>query len=129
MSEELTAKEALQITAEICEENSCNTCPLNFSHNTCRGGIAKHADKTIEICKKWKAEHTPIEVEWVHVCRTIEDTGNKKQCVFEKDICEDDVLPFENNETNAESILKEYCKNHKGNFFATVERICRKREK
>lgn len=127
MNEELTAKEALQIMAEICEESSCNTCPLNFGHNTCRDGIAKHTDKTIEICKKWKVNHAEIETEWVHACRIIEDLGDSKRCVYEQDIEEDDVLPFSLYDEIAEKILKKYCKNHEGNFFATVEWLCRPR--
>lgn len=129
MSEELTAKEALQITAEICKENACNTCPFTFlkgSGNSCRSGIAENADKTIEICKEWKVNHAEIETEWVHVCRVIEDTGNSKRCVYEKDIDEDEILPFDTYDKIAEDILKEYIRNHEGNFFAVVERICRK---
>lgn len=129
MSEELTAKEALQITAEICKENACNTCPFTFlkgEGNTCRNGIAEHADEAIEICKKWKADHTPIEVEWVHVCRVIEDTGNSKRCVYEQEIDEDEILPFGAYDAIAERTLKEYMKKHEGEFFAVVERLCRR---
>lgn len=129
MSEELTTKEALQITAEICKENACNTCPFTFLNgkgNTCRNGIAEHADEVIEICKKWKANHTPIEVEWAHVCRIIEDKGCSKRCVYEQEIDEDEILPFGAYDAIAERTLKEYMKKHKGNFFAVIERLCRK---
>lgn len=129
MSEELTAKEVLQITEEICKENTCNTCPFAFlkgSGNSCRSGIAENADKTIEICKEWKANHTPIEVEWVHVCRIIKNTGRKKVCVYEEEIDEDEILPFGAYDAIAERTLKEYMKKHKGNFFAVIERLCRK---
>lgn len=126
MNESLTAKEVLQITDDICKENLCNTCPLDFSHPTCRGGIAKRADEAVEICKKWKANHAEVETEWVHVCRIIKDTGHKKECVYEEDIDEDEILPFGLYDSIAEKILKEYCKKHEGNFFVTVERICRK---
>ena len=129
MSEELTAKEVLQITAEICKENPCNTCPFTFLKgigNSCRSGIAENADKTIEICKEWKVNHAEIETEWVHVCRIIKDTGHKKECVYEEEIDEDEILPFSTYDGIAENVLREYCKSHKGKFFATVERLCRK---
>lgn len=126
MSEELTAKEVLQIVAEICKNSHCKICKLNFHEEVlCRFEIAEHADEVVEICKKWKADHAPIETEWVHVCRIIEDTGNSKRCVYEEEIDEDEILPFGNCELNAERILKEYFKKHKGRFFATIERICR----
>lgn len=129
MNEELTAKEALQITARICEENTCNTCPfVSFKGkgNSCRDGVAEHADEVIEICKHWKANHVPFETEWVHICRIIKDAGHKKECVYEEEIDEDEILPFSTYDGIAEKMLKEYCANHNGNFFATVERICRK---
>ena len=129
MSEELTAKEVLQITEEICKENTCNTCPfalLKWSGNSCRSGIAENADKTIEICKEWKANHTPIEVEWVHVCRIIEDKGCSKRCVYEQEIDEDEILPFGAYDAIAERTLKEYMEKHEGEFFAVIERLCRK---
>lgn len=131
MSEELTAKEALQITAEICKENACNTCSFDFlkgSDGTCRNGMAEHADEVVEICKKRKANHASVEIEWAHVCRIIDGTGSFNRCVYKKEIEDDDVLPFDTRDSVAERILKEYCKNHKGIFFALVERICRPKE-
>lgn len=125
MIEELTAKEVLQITAEICEKNECdNRCPLfNIGRKagSCRFGIAENTDKTLEICKKWKADHTPLEVKFVNVLRIIEDTGNSKQCIYEKRVLEDNI-PLENYDAHAESIIKEYCKKHGGFFSGKIER-------
>lgn len=129
MNEELTAKEVLQITAEICKENSCITCPfasLKGSDGTCRNGIAEHTDEVIEMCKKWKANHAETKTEWVHVCRIIEDKGCSKRCVYEEEIDEDEILPFGAYDAIAERTLKEYMKKHEGNFFAVVERLCRR---
>lgn len=120
MNEELTAKEVMEIVEEIHNEHSyCVNCPFEEE-------FGDRFSKVIEICKKWKANHAEIKSEWVHVCRIIEDTGNIKRCVYEQDIEEDEILPFDTYDKIAEDILKEYCKNHEGNFFATVERICRK---
>lgn len=132
MSEELTAKEVLQITGQICKESKCHKCPLEKftkNENTCRISIAEHADEVIEICKQWKKNHTQFEVEWVHICRIIEGEGNEKRCVYEKEIGEDDILPFDSYDGAAEKILKEYYAepgNHALNLYAIVERICRK---
>lgn len=127
MSEELTAKEVLQIVAEICKNSHCKICKLNFHGEAlCRFEIAEHADEVVEICKKWKSEHPPIETEWVHVCRIIEDTGSSKRFVYEEEIEEDDILPFETYDKMAEEVLKKYIKSHEGDFFVVVERLCRK---
>lgn len=129
MSEELTAKESLQITAEIRKENICNDCPFadfGVNWNSCREGIAENVDEAIEICKKWKVNHAKIEIEWVHICRIIEDVGKSKRCVYEEEIDEDEILPFDTHDRIAEKILKRYTRKHEGNFFAVVERLCRR---
>lgn len=128
MNEELTAKEVLQIIREICESSNCKECPFDAimeRSELCRYGIAKHADEVIEICKKWKSDHTEFKTEWVHVCRIIEDTGNSKRCVYEQEIGEDEILPFGAYDAIVERTLKEYIKKHEGNFFAVVDRLCR----
>lgn len=64
MNEELTAKEVLQITWEICASSNCKECPFDTimeRSELCRYGIAKHADEVIEICKKWKSDHAEIK--------------------------------------------------------------------
>lgn len=129
MNEELTAKEVLQITWEICASSNCKECPFDAimeKSELCRYGIAKHADEVVEICKKWKSDHTEIKTEWVHVCRIIEDKGYSKRCVYEEEIDEYEILPFDTYDKIAEDTLKEYMKNHEGNFFVTVERLCRR---
>lgn len=131
MSEELTAKKVLQIIGEICKhytECSCNGCPIGemIEFHCDYDEMADRFDEIYETCKKWKLERAPVKTEWVHICRIIEDTGRQKRCVYEKEISEDDVLPFGAWDGTAEEILKEYCERHEGSFFATVERICRK---
>lgn len=129
-NKELTAKEVLETIGEICgASGECGKCPLDLFRNdgsNCHQAISGNAKKTIEIAKKWKADHTPIETEWRYICRIIKDTGSRKECVYEENITESVYeLPFEGKEAAAEGVLKKYCKNHKGKFFATVEYICR----
>lgn len=129
MSEELTAKEALETIQNICTSaKSCDTCELGRSDFCYRdtGTIGVHADEIIEICKQRKINHANIETEWIHVCRIIEDKGNSKHCVYEEEIDEYEILPFDTYDKIAEEVLEEYAKNHEGNFFATVERLCRR---
>lgn len=61
----------------------------------------------------------------VDICRIIEVQDNgKKVCVHEEDIM-DSELPFGYEDCAAELILKKYMKSHDGNYFATVEHVCR----
>lgn len=136
---ELSAKEVLEILGEICKEytlNGCGTkCPL--MNNCLFEEIAVDIDNTIDICTKWRKEHQKeekkeLETEWVDVVRIIKVRDNgKKECVHEVDgyASSDDVdSPFSESEELAERELKDYVANHEGNFFATLEHICRIKE-
>lgn len=127
MSEELTAKEVLEIIYRMCEERSevCDFGLFKAKSNTYNDDKVS-AEEALEICKKWKVNHAPIEAEWVHVCRIIEDKGDYKRCVYEEEIDEDEILPFDTYDRIAEEILKRYMRKHEGNFFAVVERLCRR---
>ena len=130
---ELSAAEVPAILYEICEEYSsggvnCNPdCPFAFHGMKCDQYKAENGQRVVEACEQWKADHEKKEpeFEWVDICRIIEVQDNgKKVCVHEEDIKDAD-LPFGYKECTAELILKEYMKSHDGNYFATVERVCR----
>lgn len=113
MSKELTAKEVLETIEEICRKADCGVCPLKIEGHCVNNSndFGLFADEIIEACKNWKLQHVKAETEWVHVCRIIEDTGDRKRCVYEKEIAEDDVLPFDfcdgAAEKNPQRILQE----------------------
>ena len=130
---ELSAAEVPAILYEICEEYSsgrvnCNPdCPFAFHGMECDQYRAENGQRVVEICEQWKIDHEKKEpeLEWVDICRIIEVQDNgKKVCVHEEDIKDAD-LPFGYKECTAELILKEYMKSHDGNYFATVEHVCR----
>lgn len=126
---ELSAKEVLEIMGEICSSiHGCDShCPTwdYCSHKE----FGSKAEETIEICTKWREEHPKeekkeLETEWVYVVRIIKVHDNgKKECVHE--VVYEIGLDFEK---VCESVLKDYCSEHKGNFFATLEHICRIKE-
>lgn len=124
---ELSAAEVLRICNEICatrEGGNCSACKM---HHNCFFDLSSDYQKVVEVCEQWKADHEKKEpeFEWVDVCRIIEVQDNgKKVCVHEVDI-KDSELPFGYKECTAEQILKEYMRIHRGNYFATVERVCR----
>ena len=125
---ELSAKEVLETMREICKDDDCDTCRLQ---GLCDPTDAFcDLDKLIEICTKWREEHPKeekkeLETEWVYVVRIIKVHDNgKKECVSEIEAGES----RDGIEDKIERGLKLYSENHKGNFFATLEHICRIKE-
>lgn len=121
--EEISAEELVKIIGNICEvHNECEKCPLLEvrGEEYCMIGMGKNADKTLKIAKQWKADHEkkPIETEFIYIVRIIEN----KQCVHEEEMVE------EPEDEACERVLKKYCEDHKGKFYAVAERICRVKE-
>lgn len=134
---ELSAKEVLETIGEICTRSVCCTsgdgCPLYRSgnQNLCSNKmLLAESSKVIDICTKWREEHPKeekkeLETEWVYVVRIIKVHDNgKKECVSEIEAGES----RDGIEDKIERGLKLYSENHKGNFFATLEHICRIKE-
>lgn len=121
--EEISAEELVKIIGNICEvHNECEKCPLLEvrGEEYCMIGMGKNADKTLKIAKQWKADHEkkPIETEFIYIVRIIED----KKCVHEEEIA------GESEDEAQERVLKKYCEDHEGKFYAVAERICRVKE-
>lgn len=127
VEEELTAEEAIKIQAEMCRSVMCKDCTINkFGYDTrygCCEYRSKNPDKVLKILKQCKKDHEKkeIEVELAYVVRVIEDLGYTKKCVYEEDVTEvkDEAM---------KRVLKEYCKEHEGKFFAVYEEMCRVKE-
>ena len=83
--------------------------------------------EVVKVLEQWKADHEkkPIETEFACVVRVIEDMGKVKRCVYEEDITEEKDETFK---MSMKRVLEEYCKKHKGKFFAVYEEICRVKE-
>lgn len=126
LEEELTAEEAIKIQAEICRSIMCKDCAIDRLRCDSRCGCdefrSKNPDKVLEIIKQWKKDHEKkeVEVEFVDVIRIIEDTGDIKRCVHEERI---DVVFSEIN-AEIKRVLKDWCKDHDGEFFAVLESRC-----
>ena len=126
--DELTAEEAIRIQAEMCSA-PCRKCPISKERGAyeCRTFRAEHPDKVLEILKQLKKDHEKKEVETEFACivRVIEDLGDSKRCVYEEDLA---GVKGETFRMAMERVLKEYCKEHEGKFFAVYEEICRVKE-
>ena len=121
--EEMSAEELAKTIGNICKvHNECKECPFHDvgDEDYCVIRRGKNADKTLKIAKQWKADHEkkPIETEFIYIVRIIED----KQCVHEEEIV------GESEDEACERVLKKYCEDHEGKFYAVVERICRVKE-
>lgn len=111
----------------MCRSVMCKDCTINkFGYDTrygCCEYRSKNPDKVLKILKQWKKDHEKkeIEVELAYVVRVIEDLGYTKKCVYEEDVTEvkDEAM---------KRVLKEYCKEHEGKFFAVYEEMCRVKE-
>ena len=132
---EMTAEELLNILNEIihCEGRSCDDCPLQEKGgNLCTKDVdavkISNPDKLISICKQWKYEHEKKEpeIETVDICRIIEiQPDGKKRCVHEEDISDGELMYSGDAVENCRYILKNYCKEHDGEFIAVHEVVSR----
>ena len=125
LDELLTAEEAIKIQAEMCRSITCKDCAIDRLRCDSRCGCdefrSKNPEKVLEVLKQWKKDHEKkeVEVEFVNVIRIIEDTGDIKRCVYEESV------PYSEDWEYAQvRALKEYCKNHDGNFFVVMESRC-----
>lgn len=121
--DELTAEELAKTIGNICEvHNECKECPFRDvdGEDYCVIRMGKNADKTLKIAKQWKVDHEkkPIETEFIYIVRIIED----KKCVHEEE------MVGESEDEAQERVLKKYCEDHEGKFYAVAERICRVKE-
>lgn len=123
--EEMSAEEALKTYAEICSTyHFCDGCPIGDGDvkdpKECNTILSECTEDTLLRLKQWKADHEkkPIETEFIYIVRIIED----KQCVHEEEIV------GESEDEACERVLKKYCEDHEGKFYAVVERICRVKE-
>ncbi len=122
--DELTAEELAKTIGNICEvHNECKECPFRDvdGEDYCVIRMGKNADKTLKIAKQWKADHEkkPIETEYVWYVQIIEaDTHALKH---EELLKTDFSIPMDRKK---EEVLKKYCAEHEGKYYATDERRC-----
>ena len=88
----------------------------------------ENPEKIVEILAQWKANHEKKEpeIETVDICRIIEiQPDGKKRCVHEEDISDGELMYSGDAVENCRYILKNYCKEHDGEFIAVHEVVSR----
>lgn len=120
--EEMSAEEAVRLYAKMCKDSNCDVCPVYEKSGECgcEEFAINHPEGVIESLKQWKADHEkkPIETEFIYIVRIIKD----KKCVHEEE------MVGESEDEGQERVLKKYCEDHEGKFYAVAERICRVKE-
>ena len=123
---EMTAEEVLQIASEFCQNTSrCADCTI---HGNCYRDCDSDKGKVVEVLCKWKSDHKKKEqeIETVDICRIIEiQPDGKKRCVHEEDISDGELMYSGDAVENCRYILKNYYKEHDGEFIAVHEVVSR----
>lgn len=120
--EDMNAAEAIKAFTEICGEYMCYKCPIgNIDKDLkCYEIKMQKPEKVVEVLKQWKSDHEkkPIEIEFAWYVQIIEaDTHTvKHEEKVETDIKSMDAQKAE--------ILKKYCSEHDGKYYAISERRC-----
>ncbi|MGO5421867.1 hypothetical protein [Mediterraneibacter faecis] len=123
VEDELTAEEATKILSEICCENElCGGCPISEAKGkmTCQSFRRDKTEEVLEILKRWKKDHEKKEVETeITLCVLIieADTHTLKH--------EEKVETYiKSVDAKKAEILKKYCLEHDGKYYAISECRC-----
>lgn len=121
--EEMSAAEALEILSEICmKQVTCYKCPIQCidRQKTCVSIRSENPTEVVKVLEQWKQDHEkkPIETGFAWYVQIIEtDTHTlKHEEKVETDIKSMDARKAE--------ILKKYCSEHDGKYYAISERRC-----
>ena len=122
--EEMSAEEALKTYPEFCGEHSCNDCPIQNLDTTyyCPDIRKEYPEDVVKVLKQWKADHEkkPIETENVMYIVVMDE---KRNVVYEEKTNEAVITS-----TMKDEVLKKYCTEHDGKYYAISERRCAVKE-
>jgi hypothetical protein len=120
--DELTAEEAIRLQAEMCAKKNCSDCKLGSANNgmgiKCNELGKKYPERFVEILKQYKkdSEKKPIETEFIWYVQIVEaDTHILKHEEPLKGVPEDRRIA---------EVLKKWCSEHEGKYYAISERRC-----
>lgn len=119
VEDELTAEEAIRLKYEMCNKKACSDCKLSSRNNgmgiNCGELEKKHPDKVVEALKQYKKDNE-IETEYIWYVQIVEvDTHILKHEEPLKSVPGDEMIA---------KILKKWCSEHEGKYYAISERRC-----
>lgn len=119
--EEMSAEEMIKEISTMCEAHSgCVGCKIRHldSDKGCVEILGNYYEDVVEILKHWKAaqEKKPIETENVMYIVVMDE---KRNAVYEEKTNEAIITSG-----MKEEVLKKYCSEHDGKYYAIGERRC-----
>lgn len=118
--EEMSAEEAVRLYAKMCKHRNCGVCPVYEKSGECgcEEFAINHPEEVIESLKQWKADHEkkPIETENIWYAVIMDE---KRNVVYEEKTNETIITS-----AMKEEVLKKYCSEHDGKYYAISERRC-----
>lgn len=122
--EGMSAEEAIRLYAKMCKDSNCDVCPVYEKSGECgcEEFAINHPEEVIESLKKWKVDHEkkPIETENVVYIVVMDE---KRNVVYEEKTNKEIVAA-----TQKDEVLKKYCAEHDGKYYAIAERRCAVKE-
>lgn len=124
VEDELTAEEAIMLRSEMCVNASCCDCKLSNHNNgtgtSCNEFSKKYPERVIEILKQQKKEHEKKEVETEITWCVLIIEADTHTLKHEEKVGTD----FKSTDAKKAEILKKYCSEHDGKYYAISERRC-----
>lgn len=124
VEDELTAEEAIRLKCKMCESISCSECKfsrLNNGENIfCNKFSEKYPEQVVEILKRWKKDHEKKEVETEFTWCVLIIEADTHTLKHEEKVGTD----FKSIDAKKAEILKKYCSEHDGKYYAISERRC-----
>lgn len=123
LAEELTAEETIKILGEICCGNElCGGCPIGEAKGkrTCQSFRRDKTEEVLEILKQWKKDHEKKEVETEFTWCVLIIEADTHTLKHEENVGTD----FKSMDAKKAEILKKYCSEHDGKYYAISERRC-----
>lgn len=121
--DELTAEEATKILGEICCGNElCGGCPIQKAKGkmSCQNFRRDKPEEVLEILKQWKKEHEKKEVETEFTWCVLIIEADTHTLKHEEKVGTD----FKSMDAKKAEILKKYCSEHDGKYYAISEHRC-----
>ncbi len=124
VEDELTAEEAIKILADMCA-GKCEVCELGkrvkeSKYSFCSDYKREHPDEVVEILKQWKKDHEKKEVETEFTWCVLIIEADTHTLKHEEKVETD----FKSMDAKKAEILKKYCSEHDGKYYAISERRC-----
>lgn len=124
VEDELTAEETIRLKCEMCESISCSECKFSRLNNGedifCNKFLKKYPEQVVEILKQWKKDHEKKEVETEFTWCVLIIEADTHTLKHEEKVETD----FKSMDAKKAEILKKYCSEHDGKYYAISERRC-----